>query len=167
MIRRSMPKIGSRQRANNNILLASLIWGLGLRLAVWAACRMLPAVCSLDLFTYAGVVILVLVLYPALVTLKVRRKAHLWVNALLFSALGSMMSDMLILAASGFLSQDWFNVVTGVLGIVLFGLLLVPRFERIPVVQREWDAPLWERLNGLSLVEFLLFRFSSLDDAAF
>jgi hypothetical protein len=154
----------SKHRANINVLLSSLIWGLILGLVIWAS-RWFLTNNRLFNILWRGGNFLALVLYPLLVAVILHRKTRLWVNAFLFSTLGTMLASIGMFLFNAFLNKGWFDCVLGVLGIWLIIQILIPGFEQIPALQREWSLPLWEKLNESSLMEFLFLQFNSIDNA--
>jgi len=118
-----------------------------------------------DILWYGGN-FLAPILYPVLVSVILNRKTNLWVNASLFSTVGSMLSSTGMFFFSAFQNKAWTDVGLGVIGIWLISQLLIPGIEQIPAVQREWSSPLWDRFNDSSLMEFLFFQFPSIGDNA-
>jgi hypothetical protein len=155
----------SQHRANINALLAALIWGLIISFAIRASRQFFIDDRLFDILWYGGN-LLVLVLYPLLVSFILRKKTDLWLNVCFFSMVGSVLSILGMFLFSAFQNKAWINIGLGVLGIWLFTQLLIPGFEQNPAVQREWASPLWERLNDSSLLEFLFCQFSSIGDDA-
>lgn len=154
-----------QRQANVNVMTASLIWGLLLNLGILGARRFIATDLPLDILWYAGNV-LALALYPWLVSTILRRKVGLWVNALLFSAVGSFLAGTGMFVFAAFQDNAWVNAGIGLLGLWAFSRLGLPAFERVTAIRREWASPLWRRLNDSSLAEFLFLRFSSLNDLA-
>jgi hypothetical protein len=152
-----------QHQANINVLISSLIWGLTLSLVIWTSRWFLTDGRLFDIL-WRGDSVLALVLYPLLVSIILYRKIHLWVNVFLFSAAGSILSSMGMFLFSAFQNKAWTDIGLGVIGIVLISQLLIPKFEQISAVQREWGSPLWEKLNDSSLTEFLSFQFYSIGD---
>src|SRR4030067_1800825 len=114
-----------QHRHNINVLISSLIWGLILRLAIWASRWCLTDDSLFDIL-WRGGNFLALILYPLLVSIVLHQKTHLWINAFLFSAAGSMLSSMCMFVFSAFQNEAWTDLGLGILGIWLISQLLIP-----------------------------------------
>jgi hypothetical protein len=155
----------SQQRANNYALLSSLIWGLSISLVSWSSRWFITDDKLLDVIWHGGN-FLALILYPLLVSILLHKKTHLWINAFLFSAAGSMVSSIAMFSLRAFQGGTWTDLILGLLGIGLVGQVLIPRFEQIPALQSEWSSPLWENLNASSFIEFLFLQLYSINENA-
>ena len=154
-----------QHRANINIMLSSLIWGVSLNLAVWVSRRFLADDGLFDVLR-RGSSIFVLILYPLLVSVILHRKIHLWINAFLFSTAGSLLASLGMLLFTAIQNSAWTDLSFGICGIWLIRYILAPRFEQIPAVQREWRSLRWEGLNESSLLEFAFLQFHLVGDNA-
>jgi hypothetical protein len=155
----------AQQRTNNSTLFSALIWGLTIGLVSWLSGWLAAELKWLDVLRRA-VDFLALMLYPLLMPVILHKKTRLWINAFVFSAAGSMLASIAILSLRAIQAGSWNIVVLGLLGIVLVGQLLIPRFEQIPALQGEWSSPFWENLNGLPFIQFLFLQFNPINDIA-
>jgi hypothetical protein len=154
-----------QHRANINVLLSSLVWGLILGFAIRSSRRFITDESLSNIFWYGGN-FLVLMLYPSMVSFILRKRTGLWLNAFFFSALGSTLSTLGMFSFNAFQNKAWIDIGIGVFGIWLVMQLLIPGFEQNPAVQREWGSPLWEKINDSSFLEFLFCWFYSIDNNA-
>ena len=152
-----------QHQANTNLLLSSFIWGLALGLAALAAGQFFANNALLHKILSSGGVFLSMLLYPLLVTAILRRKANLRFNIFFFSVVGGILSMLSTLLFSAFQDKEWTMVAICVIGAGFILQTSVSAFEKMLAVQREWSLPVWERLNDLSLLSFLLLQFPDLD----
>lgn len=155
----------SQQRVNNYILISALIWGLIIALAVWSS-RWFVADDKLFAILWHGGNFLALLLYPLLVSILLHKKTHLWINAFVFSLVGSMLASMAVFSLRAFQDGAWSNLVWVLLSIGFIGQVLIPRLDQIPALQSEWSSPLWKDLNASSFIEFLFLQLYSINDSA-
>jgi hypothetical protein len=106
------------------------------------------------------------VIYPLLVTYILHRKTKLWMNTLLFACLGMILAFWGVMLVGAVQNKFWLQIAFFVFAIWMTIQTSIPSFERNPVLLKEWDSPLWERLNECSLIEFLFLQFHSLEDIA-
>ena len=148
----------SLQRANINVLLSSLIWGMIMSLAIKFSVTFSTNQRLLALLQYGGVL-----LYPILVSIIVRKKTELWLNLCFFSIVGGVASFTGLALFTAFQNKVWTNI--GFLPIFFVMILfLIPKIE--PVLQNEWNSPFWEKLNQSSFIEFFFLQFHSIDNNA-
>jgi hypothetical protein len=153
------------QRANINAFISSIIWGLVMGFAIITFRQIIPVGRGGDIIRYGGN-FLVLMLYPIIVSLVLRRKINLWINICFFSLIGGLYSVLLMYILDAFLLKAWPYVGYGVFGLGFIGYMLISRAGSMYAIQEEWDSPLWGKLNQSSFVEFLLLRFDTIDSDA-
>ena len=152
----------SLQRANINALISSLIWGLGMTLMVKTSMSFVTDAILTDVLWYGGN-FLVMMLYPILVSLILRRKIDLWINVCFFSMIGGVYSILILYVINAFQLKVWTNVGFGVFGLGFIGYMLISNVARNYAIQQEWDSPHWEKLNQSSLIDFFFLRFDTTD----
>jgi hypothetical protein len=152
-----------KHRGNINLLISSIIWGVGLRFAGIALSRIFSNNALLYSFFSYGSIILSVFLYPLLVSITLGRKTGLQYNTFFFSAAGTMLSTVGMFFLDAFQEKAWVDAVIILVGIWLIFKKMIPLFEDMHYIQSEWNSHVWDRLNELSLMSFLVLQFPELN----
>jgi hypothetical protein len=145
-------------KAQRNFLLASAFWGLFLGILTWSSQWFLSGRAEIRIVWYVGNLLSVL-FYPCLAAYLLYKRTCLWVNALLFSGAGTILSIMALYSIRAIPVKSWIGVGIGLLGILMVVQLLLPRMVQVPLVGKEKESPSWEGLAQASWVDFVLFEF--------
>jgi hypothetical protein len=152
-----------KHRANINLLLSSIIWGMGLRFGLIALSRIFSNNALLYSFLWYGSVILSVFLYPLLAWIVLRGKTGLQYNIFFFPASGTMLATLGMFLFDAVQDKVWLDVAIFLVGAWLILKKLIPLFEGLPYIQKEWSLPAWEKLNELTWMSFLVLQFPELD----
>ncbi len=148
----------SIDKAQMNFLLASTLWGLFLGILAWSTHWFLSGRGELQIIWYGGNLLSVFI-YPFLAAYILYRKTCLWVNAVLFSGAGTILSAMALYSIRAIPGKSWINIGIGLFGIFMVIQLLLPRMVYHPLVKKEQESPSWNGMVQASLVDFVLFGF--------
>lgn len=144
----------SLQRANINSLLSSLIWGTILSFAIKFSITFVANQRLMAFLQYCCVLI-----YPILISVKVRKNTGLWLNICFFSIVGGVASFTSLGFFAALQNKVWTNI--GILPIFfVMVLFIIPKIE--PALQTEWNSTFWDKFNQASFLEFFSLQFHSL-----
>ena len=147
------------QRANINVFLSALIWGLITSFVIKVSISSLTNQRLFVILQYGGVF-----LYPVLVSIIVRKKTELWLNPCYFSLMGGITSFFLSLnLLSAYQNIVWTNIA---FLFIFFAMVLYSTPKVEPALQHDWNSPFWEKLNQSSFIEFFFLQFHSIDNNA-